>query len=479
MATRDNLPAVRLYTATDAYFYTTDNRPLTDLVASDQLLADTIDNLPSTLTFTQSGTGAVSRTSQAKMRERISIADFDTLAHALTAATGKRLIAAAVPSTITASTAIPASTVLDVEQGCALVFSGAGNITLSSNAGIISKSEGASGDVWYWGRNYTGSKSVGASSPQNLGAGPAGFMFDLRADDADASTDFVRALRGRTVFGGSSAKGGRIGVLGEILHQNGATNASNTNRNYQGVAGVANVVNSDGGTNTGAGAKGAYFGGGFFVLTYTGATNIFDAVGVEIDTQAHSASTMSALRCLSLVAMNGVRGTNIDAMLTFSGSANPWSEAHIGVKHCMLFTDFNTQVPTYASSALMGTYWTGGGTKTIAEGFQLSGFAITGAVLQTASMVMTNSALTLGTTANISLFAAGADVTDASLVTRSKGTGTNQMQDSNSVKRVEVDATGVRFTGTMSQGGTACVAAYGPAAVASITVKNGLITAIS
>lgn len=37
----------------------------------------------------------------------------------------------------------------------------------------------------------------------------------------------------------------------------------------------------------------------------------------------------------------------------------------------------------------------------------------------------------------------------------------------------------VRKDGLITTGGTACVASFGPAAVASITVKNGLITAIS
>lgn len=46
---------VRYYTAIDPYFYTIDNRPLTDLAANDVILANTFDNGFSTVTITLTG----------------------------------------------------------------------------------------------------------------------------------------------------------------------------------------------------------------------------------------------------------------------------------------------------------------------------------------------------------------------------------------------------------------------------------------
>lgn len=254
----------------------------------------------------------------------------------------------------------------------AWVREGTGKITTAGDA-VMSLKEGASGETWYTGRNLTGSRSSGTSG-LNLALGPTAYKFDVRYDDSDCGTDFSRGLFGRVVFGGSAAKGGRIGTLGVVLHNNGVTNSSNLNRNYVGVLGLSASDGGDGGTNLTSGAKGAYFGINGVVELHSGATNVFNATGAELNVYGHASATARYVTGLQIAGFcNADPGGSVFAALTLGGGSDG-TYTHVGWEQGILFTDFNGATPVKSDTTLFGHYWTGGGTKAVSKGIDLSGF---------------------------------------------------------------------------------------------------------
>lgn len=318
-------------------------------------------------------------------------------------------------------------------------------LTPGSGGELFSTTEGACGDIYYWGREYSGVKAPGASGVTNYGYGPALWQYDARTDTADAGSDFVRVGSFRTVFGGTTAKGGRIGLLGEVYQQLGATNVLNTNRNYVGLVGQATTDSGDGGTDTGAGAKGAYFGLNGVAMVRAGATDLLEATGAEINTYVKAGASIRYLCGSTIVGVNEVRGAEVDAALEIGGgSAGSGFGPHIGWKFGILFSDIHGADPTYSGSTLIGSYWGGtAGLRPITHGVDLSGFAISGAIIQGARAALSESGLLLGAdggTSGNSTITAGNGATNASLVLKGKGTGTTNLADSAGVNRVVVDS---------------------------------------
>lgn len=243
----------------------------------------------------------------------------------------------------------------------------------TAGGAVVSKNEGASGEVWYQGRNLSGARSSGTSG-LNLALGPTAYKFDVRYDDSDCGTDFSRGLFGRVVFGGSAAKGGRIGTLGVVLHNNGITNSSNANRNYVGVLGLSASDGGDGGTDVTTGSKGAYFGLNGVVELHSGATNVFNATGAELNVYGHASATGRYVTGLQIAGFcNADPGGSVYAALTIGGGSDG-TYTHVGWEQGILFTDFNGATPVKSDTTLLGHYWTGGGTKAVAKGVDLSGF---------------------------------------------------------------------------------------------------------
>ena len=297
--------------------------------------------------------------------------------------------------------------------------------TLYGAANSRSIVEGAAGNVWLWTRQLTGTPSIGAGAL--FGYSPSAYMFDVYTDNQDCSTDFSVNMRVRHRFGGSAAKGGRIAVYGsaELIAD---THASNANRNYVGVQGSAYAISDDGGTNTGAGALGAIFGGGFAAYAPAAATNMLDIVGAEFDTFTQTGSSAKYVRGISINGCNAVRGATLDSAITIGGlAAVGVYGAHIGWKYGMIFTDENGADPFYASSILIGTQFQS--TKTIATGIDLQQFTMT-TILRGVKTILTEAQLTLGDTAGNATLAIDGASTNASLLLRSKGTGSIYFQGS-------------------------------------------------
>jgi hypothetical protein len=322
---------------------------------------------------------------------------------------------------------------------------GTANILAAAGESIFRTNEGASGDAHYWGRNYTGAKAVGPAPATNLAYGPVGYMFDLRKDDADAGTNFVRALYGRTVFGGPNAKGGRVGILGQV-QQDAATSSTNLNRDYVGGTFQSYTFSGDGGTDLSAGAKGRYYGFNSIALAGAGCTNIFEMTGGEINTYMGTGSSSRNVWGLSICGMNSVRGSVTDAAIEI-GNAIDAGYGGRSWKHGILFSDVHGLAPVEADSIILGTHWENGVPRNALHGIDLSGFILSGALIQGRASYLSEFAMQLGVNgSNLSAIYAGGGATNATLVLAAKGTGSTVLNDGGGISRVLADSgVGVRF----------------------------------
>jgi hypothetical protein len=369
-------------------------------------------------TYTPPGSGAVATTVAAKLAQEINAKDFGAVGNGVT------LDSTAIANAFAANA-----------TGPIFLTGGPYNFTLGisgTNKGLLSYTEGASQDIWYWGRDYSGTKTAGVGAA-NLGTGPAGFMFDLRNDTAAANAgffgnDFVRALYGRTVFGSSLAGGGRIGVLGEAIHSLGATNIGSGNRNYVGVVGNSHSFTGDGGvpgTN-----RGAYFGGNFNGYGDAAATNLLEVTGGEADTFTQTGASMAYLLGWSIVGNNSVHGTNCDAALSIGGSTSGVYGPHVGWNFGVCFTNLNGNDATYSGTTLIGAYFNTVGLRTITAGLDTSKFTCTSGIVLGPNLVLGDNTLNLGASgANVSTVQAGNNVAAANLDLMPKGGGAARVYD--------------------------------------------------
>lgn len=242
--------------------------------------------------------------------------------------------------------------------------------------------DGASGGNWYYGRKLTGTIDAGPA-PTDRGQSGTLFMVDARYDDADITggSTFGMAIYGRMVMTGSG-QGGRLGVHG-VVDQKVASDAANTNRNYVGTSGNCHTYSGDGGTDTGANAKGAYFGGGFVTFLHAGAVNVLDGVGVEIDTVFSPTASVRYASAVTLGNAQKVRGVDVDCGLRFSGYTDTFGPG-IGWRHLICNTDANSADPTYSGSTLWGTSWiTNPATpRAVTHGIDWRGHTFSGSVIQ-------------------------------------------------------------------------------------------------
>lgn len=312
--------------------------------------------------------------------------------------------------------------------------------------GSISETDGASGDVWLWTRQLTGTKAVGAGALN--GYSPSAYMFDVYSDNSDAGSDFLLGFRVRHLFGGSALKGGREALSGSAW-LTAATHASNANRNYVAVQGKMVAQDDDNGTDTAAGALGAVFGGGFAVYLEAAATNLLSVHGAEFNTFTQAGSSAKYISGISVVGCQATRGATIDAAIQIGAQAASGSYgAHVGWKHGIIFTDENGADPFYASSTLIGSQFQV--VKTIAAGIDLAGFTMTSYILRGVYSKLTESQLILGDTAGFAQIDVVGATANANLLMRSRGTGSVYMGGSDGTYSFRADrvASAVNYVAT-------------------------------
>ncbi|MFJ1251904.1 hypothetical protein [Cupriavidus sp. CuC1] len=319
-------------------------------------------------------------------------------------------------------------------------------------------------------------------------------------DSAAIGSGFNIASQNDMYFGGSTTTGGRIAVNGITYNSGGATSASNTNRNYVGVVGQSHAANSDGGTNLTTDARGGFFGLNGIAYADPAATNLLGIVAQENDTYSQAGASFKYQTGLNIVGFNTVRGSVVDAAMMIGGStANGPYGPHTGWKCGMCFTDFNGVDPMYSGSTLLGYVWVNNPAtkRSITSGIDLSGFSISGAVIQSQAMSLSDNTLLLGVNgSNISAITAGSGAAAANLDLNAKGggavriantasthvlvntstdDGTNTLQVNGSTK--VTGAISATTTGTMPMYGTTGAAVNAPHMVSgSVSLSGGSAT---
>jgi len=223
--------------------------------------------------------------------------------------------------------------------------------------------------------NVSGIATLSTSTSSSKASVSGVFQYNLIHITSDQivhndATGFVVGLNVAHVFGGSSVKGGRE-ALQAYLELNAATSSSNANRNY--VAGQFDVTatDDDGGTNTTSGAKGALFGFGAWADAQSGATNLLHVAGGEIDVSLRTGSSARFKTGLSIAshALDAVDAADVNAALQIGAQSGSVKWAH-GI----IFSDMSGfgVAPIKTTGTLIGT----GGTATVANGVDLTGYTI-------------------------------------------------------------------------------------------------------
>jgi hypothetical protein len=190
-------------------------------------------------------------------------------------------------------------------------------------------------------------------------------------------------------FGGSGAAGGRIGAnVGVLLTS--STSVSNTNHNYVGISGNAEAAAGDNGT--GGSPQGAFFTYGGYALADSGATNLLELSGAEINIAAKTGSSVYGKFGWTLVELgtDAVHGT-IEAALGVSSIAGA-----VGWNVGILFSNFNGQYPIATGGDLVAS---SGGTV-VRNALNLAGTIVSNCFLNTSMGCLINGAGTLLTSGN-------------------------------------------------------------------------------
>lgn len=212
--------------------------------------------------------------------------------------------------------------------------------------------------------------------PPDIGGGQNPVFYNIiDADSVAAGTGFLLGNETRLLFGSSSSTGGRIAQY-NYLQQNAVTSSSNTNHNYVGTQSEVTSATGDGGTNLTTGAKGAYFGYATDARLNTGATNVLELTGGEIDTVTQTGTSMKYLVGWSIVGNNTVQGTNLDAAIDIGGNNQQGDgHSHAGWNFGIAFDDIHGYSPVNGNSTLLGGSFPTLGTQTILYGINLQSFS--------------------------------------------------------------------------------------------------------
>jgi hypothetical protein len=209
----------------------------------------------------------------------------------------------------------------------------------------------------------------GAYIPTDNGAVGVGILYDF---------EIVH------LFGGSVTTGGRVPIFGWLV-QTATTSASNSVRNYTGGSFISDTRTGDGGTNTGAGALGAYFGGNPQVRVSAAATNLLAASGTEFDNYGASGGTAKYNWGVNIVDYSQVVGASSDAGLAFySGTAVGAYGPGLGWKQGISFAEIASSgiAPIASSGTVIGTHLETLGTFNVTNGVDFSGFTFSGSAFK-------------------------------------------------------------------------------------------------
>ncbi|MFM0158010.1 hypothetical protein [Paraburkholderia sediminicola] len=236
------------------------------------------------------------------------------------------------------------------------------------------------GGQWYVTSDQTnGHISTAASAfPPDIGGSQNPIYYNLiTADTVQAGSGFLLGNETRMLWGTPTSTGGRIANY-TYMQQNSATSSSTGNRNYVGVDSEQITSTGDGGTNTTTNALGAYFAYAADARMNTGATNLLELTGAEIDILTQAGSSAKYTIGWSLVNNETVQGTGLDAGLEF-GANNLQGDGHatVGWNVGIVFSDMNGVSPVNGNTTLFEGSFPTVGTQTIGNGIYLNAFSCT------------------------------------------------------------------------------------------------------
>jgi hypothetical protein len=236
--------------------------------------------------------------------------------------------------------------------------------------GLIRHDMGPSADVQGSPRTFSGAATT-ARDAQGI-ASNCDVNFFTKVN-RDTNNDFFNGLRYDLIADGSNNTGGCQALFGSF-QMNQPTSSSNANRNYVGVTGFGSAYSSDNGTGlTAETAKGALFGMSAAAYLQSGAVNWLGVSGIEANVFSQPNSSYAYASGASLVS-----GLNHSAAIV---DAACWIGAQSGVgwRYGVLFTDRNGVDPVSSYTTLLGSQWTAGGARQIANGVDLRGFTFSDA----------------------------------------------------------------------------------------------------
>jgi hypothetical protein len=201
-------------------------------------------------------------------------------------------------------------------------------------------------------------------------------LFNITADSvAVTGPNFLNGFTFQHSVNSTSVQGGRQ-TLFSLLQFQSPTSSSNANRNYVAGAFDVDVQSRDGGTNTSSGARGAFFGVSTSAIAESGATNLLELSGGEVNWAAKTGSSLRHKAGFSIVALgsDAVSGSQSDSMLLF-GSQSGAVGSNVGIQ----FASINGQYPLKPTGTLIDA-----GLGTVANGMNFSNATVTGSVISMA-----------------------------------------------------------------------------------------------
>lgn len=203
----------------------------------------------------------------------------------------------------------------------------------------------------------------------------------ISSDDADTDglTGGNQAFSVTHNFGGSNMKGSRIGNYTRV-NLTSPSSSSNLAKEYVGVSGYSVAASADGGTDTGSGAKGSFFGANFVAATQASITNLYGIIGGEVNIVVRTGSSTQRKVGWAIVggAEDAVQGTTWDSALVISNQTGA-----VGWNDGILVGNTNGQFPITTSGNILrstaGTVTRGidlNATTFSSSAFRSNGFSI-------------------------------------------------------------------------------------------------------
>jgi len=221
--------------------------------------------------------------------------------------------------------------------------------------------------------NQTGPASgttTGDSSSNCWGASPSLVYNYICVDGEGANVTgappvFTYGLDVGLVTGGANSTGAKQAGL-FYLYKASASNPA-TPRDHVALGATGLVQAGDGGTGTGIGnSKGTMFATSFQVIARSGATNLFEVSGGEVDCSITTGASASYRFCWNIVSGGQVAGAVLDAGLVFGAAGLPFNNG-------ILFADANGIAPISATGCAICS----SGSATIDSAIDFGSYTIT------------------------------------------------------------------------------------------------------